>query len=99
MRAPPVRACGGAVTLRSDRDGRVSKIPPASTGAPNGLRIGGTPFESCRACSTMPSLIRLLVILGILGGLGYGTLWAFATLVKPQMREMSIVVPPDRFAK
>ncbi|MDQ0349864.1 MULTISPECIES: hypothetical protein [Ancylobacter] len=47
----------------------------------------------------MPSLIRLLVILGILGGIGYGTLWAFATLVKPQMREMSIVVPPDRFAK
>ncbi|WP_428031068.1 hypothetical protein [Ancylobacter sp.] len=47
----------------------------------------------------MPSLIRLLVILGILGGIGYGTLWAFANLVHPQTREMNIAVPPDRFAK
>ncbi|WP_170308625.1 hypothetical protein [Ancylobacter pratisalsi] len=47
----------------------------------------------------MPSLIRLLVILALLGGLGYGTLWAFANLVKPQQREMSVNVPQDRFAK
>lgn len=47
----------------------------------------------------MPSLIRLLVILGIIGGIGYGTLWAFANLVQPHTREMSIVVPSDRFAK
>lgn len=47
----------------------------------------------------MPSLIRLLVVLGIIGGIGYGTLWAFANLVHPHTREMSIVVPADRFAK
>lgn len=47
----------------------------------------------------MPSLIRLLAILALLGGVGYGTLWAFANLVAPQPREMSVTVPPDRFAK
>lgn len=47
----------------------------------------------------MPSLIRLLIVLGVLGAIGYGTLWAFANLVHPQPREMSVVVPPDRFAK
>ncbi|WP_202911183.1 hypothetical protein [Ancylobacter sp. TS-1] len=47
----------------------------------------------------MPSLIRLLVILAVLGGIGYGTLWAFANLVQPQVREMSVTVPADRFVK
>jgi len=35
----------------------------------------------------MPSLIRLLVVLAILGGLGYGALWALANLVEPQPRD------------
>jgi hypothetical protein len=44
----------------------------------------------------MPSLIRLLVILAILGGIGYGAMWALANLVQPQPREMSVSVPLDR---
>jgi hypothetical protein len=47
----------------------------------------------------MPSLIRLLVVLGLIGGVAYGTLWAFANLVEPHTREMSVNVPADRFAK
>lgn len=47
----------------------------------------------------MPSLIRLLVILGLIGGAVYGVLWSFANLVEPHPREMSINVPQDRFAK
>ncbi|HSI39463.1 MAG TPA: hypothetical protein VLA00_02815 [Xanthobacteraceae bacterium] len=47
----------------------------------------------------MPSLIRLVVVLGLIGGAAYGVLWAFANLVRPEPREMSINVPPDRFAK
>ncbi len=47
----------------------------------------------------MPSLIRLIVILGILAGLGYATLWSFANLVQPHPREMSVVVPVDKIAK
>ncbi|WP_197028249.1 hypothetical protein [Bosea sp. 117] len=47
----------------------------------------------------MPSLIRLLVILGVIGGIAYGTLWVFANLVEPHPREMSATVPQERFAK
>ncbi len=44
----------------------------------------------------MPSLIRLLVILAVLGGMGYGAMWALANLVEPQPREMSAPVSLDR---
>jgi hypothetical protein len=47
----------------------------------------------------MPSLIRLLVFLGIVGGLGYGVMFALATLVEPKPREMVVTVPPDRFVR
>ncbi|MFK8249964.1 hypothetical protein [Ancylobacter terrae] len=47
----------------------------------------------------MPSLIRLLIILGLIGGAVYGVLWSFANLVQPEPREMSQTVPQDRFAK
>ena len=47
----------------------------------------------------MPSLIRLLVVVGVMAGLGYGVLYALATLVEPKPREMVVTVPPDRFVK
>ena len=47
----------------------------------------------------MPSLIRLLVVVGVISGLGYGVLYALATLVEPKPREMVVTVPPDRFVK
>ena len=47
----------------------------------------------------MPSLIRLLVILGILAGLGYAAMWSLANLVQPHPREMSISVPVDKMGK
>jgi hypothetical protein len=47
----------------------------------------------------MPSLFRLLIVLGIIGGIGYGALFALATLVSPKTREISVTVPPDRFIK
>jgi hypothetical protein len=47
----------------------------------------------------MPSLIRLLVVVGILGGLVYGAIFALATFVEPKPREMTITIPPDKLAK
>jgi hypothetical protein len=47
----------------------------------------------------MPSLIRVLVVVGIIVGLGYGAMFALATLVDPKPREMTVTVPPDRFVK
>jgi hypothetical protein len=47
----------------------------------------------------MPSLFRLLVVLGIIFGIGYGVIFALATFVDPRTREISVTVPPDRFVK
>ena len=47
----------------------------------------------------MPSLIRLLVFIGVVGGIAYGAMFALANLVEPKPREMVVTVPPDRFIK
>ena len=47
----------------------------------------------------MPSLFRFLALIGILCGLLYGGMFALANLYEPKQREMSITVPPDKFAK
>jgi hypothetical protein len=49
--------------------------------------------------AAMPSLIRVLVVVSVILGLGYGAMFALATLVDPRPREMTVTVPPDRFVK
>jgi hypothetical protein len=44
----------------------------------------------------MPSLIRLLVVLGIIAGVIYGGMLALVIIVQPQQREMSVRVPNER---
>jgi hypothetical protein len=46
----------------------------------------------------MPSLMKLLTVIGVIVALGYGALVAL-TLVEPRTREMVVTVPPDRFVK
>jgi hypothetical protein len=49
--------------------------------------------------AAMPSLIRLLAVVGVIFGLGYAAMFALATLVDPRPREIVVTVPPDRFVK
>jgi hypothetical protein len=44
----------------------------------------------------MPSLVRFLTILLVLGGLVYAGMYALATLVDPKPREITVNVPVDR---
>ena len=44
----------------------------------------------------MPSLIRLLVVLGVFAAIIYGGMIALVTLVEPNQREMTVRVPNDR---
>ena len=41
----------------------------------------------------MPSLIRFIVFCAVLAGLAYAGMFALATMVEPQTREMRVVVP------
>jgi hypothetical protein len=47
----------------------------------------------------MPSLIRLLVVVGILSGFAYGAVFALATMVTPKPREITVTVPQDKLIK
>jgi hypothetical protein len=47
----------------------------------------------------MPSLIRVLLVLGLLGGLAYGAVVALAMFVDPKPREITVTVPQDRLNK
>jgi hypothetical protein len=47
----------------------------------------------------MPSLIRLLLVLGLLGGLAYGAVVVLAMFVDPKPREITETVPQDRLNK
>ncbi len=47
----------------------------------------------------MPSLIRLFMVLGLLGGVAYGAMFALANFVQPKQREMSVTIPPQKLTK
>jgi len=44
----------------------------------------------------MPSLIRLIVVLGLIAGAVYGGMIALVVLVEPNTREMTVRVPNER---
>ena len=47
----------------------------------------------------MPSLFRFLLVLCLLGGLVYGSMYALANWYNPKPREITVSVPPDKFTK
>jgi hypothetical protein len=52
-------------------------------------------IENCQ----MPSLFRFLALIGVVGGLIYGAMFVLATWFDPQPHEITVSIPPDRFAK
>jgi hypothetical protein len=47
----------------------------------------------------MPSLLRLLSVVGIICAVVYGGVYALANFVKPAPREISVTLTPDKFFK
>ena len=47
----------------------------------------------------MPSLFRLLISLGLIGGIAYGAVFALANFVKYQPREIVVTIPHNKFLK
>jgi len=44
----------------------------------------------------MPSLIRFIVIVALIGGAGYAAMVGLAIFVEPTPREMSVLIPSDK---
>lgn len=47
----------------------------------------------------MPTLFRLLTILAVIAGVVYGTMFALANFVTPNVAEISVRVPSERLAR
>jgi hypothetical protein len=67
-------------------------------------KFAGKVYRECARSSpwgplTMPSLLRLLTIIGLLCAVVYGGLYALAHFVQPKPREISVSIPPDKFFK
>lgn len=45
----------------------------------------------------MPTLIRMIVALLFLVGLGYGAMFALAVFVKPTQKQITVTIPASRF--
>jgi len=61
------------------------------------------PYKSAvtspRKANHMPSLFRFLLIVAVLGGLGYAAVFALANLVPLKPREITVTITPDKFLK
>ena len=44
----------------------------------------------------MPTLVRFLLFIAVLAGLGFAAMAALANLVQPDIREIIVLIPPDR---
>lgn len=44
----------------------------------------------------MPSLIKLLVVLGLIVAIVYGGMITLVVMVQPEQREMTVRIPPER---
>ena len=44
----------------------------------------------------MPTLVRFLLVIAVLAGLGFAAMVALANLVQPDIREIIVLIPPDR---
>ncbi len=47
----------------------------------------------------MPSLLRFLAVIALLCAAVYGGLYALAHFVHPTPREITVLIPPDKFFK
>jgi hypothetical protein len=53
-------------------------------------------YETQSDGGPVPTLFRFLVVVLLLAGLGFAVIYALATFVEPQPREMTVTVPSNR---
>ncbi len=47
----------------------------------------------------MPTTLRLILFAALLASAGYAALYAMATMLAPPSQEVTVTVPPSRYAK
>jgi hypothetical protein len=70
------------------RSGRPCRIEPLDGTEGSGI--------NARQETRVPSLIRFLIVIGVLGGLAWLGMLALVNFVEPEQREMSTPIPANR---
>jgi hypothetical protein len=90
-------------SIHQNRGGRegsptwlLSSVKEHDGSAAKAARFGAAAV--CRI-STMPSLFRFLVVVGLICGAAYVTVFALANFVKYKPREIIVTVPQEKFIK
>ncbi len=91
----PIVVLGGCGRFSREPERTEFRVYPDPARAPPRLAPGTEPLPT----DAMPSLLRFLAVVGLIGAVIYGGVFALATFVNPKPREISVVVPPDRFYK
>jgi hypothetical protein len=47
----------------------------------------------------MPTLFRFVMVVGLLGALGYLGMFALSRYVDPHPREMTVIIPPEKLSR
>jgi hypothetical protein len=70
----------------------------AGSGRAEGLRLAAPHgvTERCDPRRPVPTLFRFLFVVVVLAGIGAAVVFALATLVEPQPREISTTIPANR---
>jgi hypothetical protein len=63
------------------------------------LVIMGAPPPDSQDANDMPTTFRFLMAAAALAGLGYGALFLLANVLEPTPQELTVTVPPARYAK
>lgn len=62
--------------------------------------LGGIPFPaSRRGANAMPTLFKMLVVIGLIGGAVYGAIFAAANFIPLKQRDITVTITPDKFLK
>ena len=61
--------------------------------------VACVPPEFGGKTAPMPTIFRFAVVAAVIAGLGFGALYALATLLEPAPREVVVPVPPSRYAQ
>jgi hypothetical protein len=88
---------GALLQERIDRTGcnaTHDKVSSVSRGI--GLFMGAAEQSAEAAVAT---LFRLVIVLAVLTGIGFAAMYALATLVQPDIREIVVPIPADRLPR
>jgi hypothetical protein len=62
-------------------------------------RHGGRGTDCDSRLQDVPTLFRFLFIIGVIVGAVYAGMWALATFVEPQERDITVTIPNARLGK